>query len=116
MPMLNAFRLMLIFAMLDPIKVTVSGILRAVGKPEKITYVRIIQLFILVLGLYTLGWRYNIEGVSISLNIMIIVGIGFLFWYVKPYVDYSISRLFIAPLLALIVGVFVSCFSDSTTG
>ncbi len=105
MPMLDVFRLMLVFTMLDPIKVTISSVFQAVGKPEKLTFVRIIQLLVLILGLYTLGWQLNIEGVALALDVMIIVGIGLLLILVKPYVDFSARRLFVIPLIALVSGI-----------
>jgi O-antigen/teichoic acid export membrane protein len=102
--MLDAFRLMLIFALLDPIKVTIAGVLTAVGKPEKVTLVRTIQLLVLVIGLFVLGYRFDIAGVALALDVMLVVGIGLLLYQVKPYVDFSARRLFTAPLIALGIG------------
>ena len=104
LPMLDAFRLMLIFALLEPIKVTIAGVLTAVGRPEKVTLVRTIQLLVLVIGLFVLGYRFDIAGVALALDVMVVVGIGLLLHQVKPYVDFSARRLFTAPLIALGIG------------
>jgi hypothetical protein len=90
--------------MLDPIRVTISSLMESVGKPEKLTLVRIVQLIVLILGLFTFGQQFTIEGVAFALNIMTLVGIGLLLWLVKPFVDYSLRRLFLIPFVALVVG------------
>ena len=58
LPMLAAFRLMLVYSLLDPMRVITSSVLIAVGKPEKVTLVRMLQLSILVTGLFALGFTY----------------------------------------------------------
>jgi len=108
MPMLLAFRLMLVFTLLDPIKVTIAGVLSAVGKPEKVSQARIFQLIVLIIGLFTLGVRFGISGVALAVDLMLVVGIGILLYYVKSYVDFSLVRLFAAPLIALVIGIGLS--------
>ncbi len=104
LPMLQAFRLMLIFAMLDPIKVSVSNVLIAVGKPEKITIARFAQAIVLVIGLYILGPRLQISGVAISVDLMIIVGTIILLLYTRDHVDVSYMKLFAVPIISIIAG------------
>ena len=44
LPMLDAFRLMLLFTLLDPIRGTLANLFIAVGKPEKVLWARLAQL------------------------------------------------------------------------
>jgi O-antigen/teichoic acid export membrane protein len=104
MPMLEAFRLMLVFTLLDPIKTTVADLFTAVGRPELVVRARSIQLMVLLGGLLLLGRPFGIAGVALAVNVMLIVGIVLLFWQARAYVDLSLWRLFGAPSLALACG------------
>jgi O-antigen/teichoic acid export membrane protein len=97
LPMLQAFRLMLIFTLLDPIKMTVSDLFIAVGRPDKVVRVRLVQLAILVVGLFALGPRWGIAGVALAVNAMLVVGLGVLLWQARQYVDFSIRGMFAVP-------------------
>ena len=50
MPMLSTFRIMLIFTLLDPIRVSVSDLFLAVGVPSQLVWARMIQLWCAVTG------------------------------------------------------------------
>ena len=104
LPMLEPFQLMLVYSLFDPVKNTIAGTLVAVGKPGKVSVTRLVQLIILVAGLFIFGFRLGIVGVALAVNLMLLVGIGLLLYYIKPYVDYSLARLFIVPLGALLTG------------
>jgi O-antigen/teichoic acid export membrane protein len=112
LPMIGAFRLMLVYTLLDPIKVTTSLVLIAVGKPEKVIRVRVIQLIILIVGLYLFGFSLGLNGVALAANVMIIVGTIFLFVLIRPFVDYSLVRLFIVPTFGLLIGLLLSMSVD----
>lgn len=101
LPMLDAFRLMLIFTLLDPIKITVANLFIAVGHPKQVVRVRLVQLAVLVIGLFALGPVMGITGVALAVNGMLVVGIAILLWQARAYVDYSILKLFAVPSLAL---------------
>lgn len=103
MPMLSAFRLMLLFAMLDPIKGTISSALVAVGQPERISVVRVVQIVVLAAGLAILGPLYQIAGVALAMDLMVFIGTVLSIWYVRPLIDISWLKLFSAPLAALAV-------------
>lgn len=103
LPMMDAFRLMLVFTLLDPIKVTVGSLFMAVGKPRQVVNARAIQLTILIVGLFVLGPRLGIVGVALAVNIMLIVGMVILLWRARTWVDFSPRRLFGAPILALVL-------------
>jgi O-antigen/teichoic acid export membrane protein len=104
LPMLTAFRLMLLFTLLDPIKITIANLFVAVGKPEKILYSRLVQLAVMIIGLFVFGNRWGIAGVAIAVNLMLLVGIILLLWQAREFVQFSIRRLFALPAFALIVG------------
>lgn len=108
LPMLEAFRLMLIFTMLDPLKGTFASLLIVVGKPEKVVTARSLQLIVMILGLFILGTGYQIAGVALAVDIMLFVGMGFLYFYVKGFVDFSLKKLIGIPLIALFVGLVLS--------
>jgi len=108
LPMLSAFRLMLVFTMLDPIKATIANLFTSVGKPQQLVPVRIIQLFVLVLGLFILGPSFGIGGVALAVDLMLVVGIFILMWKIKEYVDFSPRKLFLVPLGALISGLIMA--------
>lgn len=104
MPMLDAFRLMLIFTLFDPIKTTIGHLFVAVGKPEQLAKARLAQLAVMTVGLYLLGLTWDIEGVALAVDVMLVFGIGLLLWHARKYVDISIRKLFLAPFLALVAG------------
>ncbi len=103
LPMLDAFRLMLVFAMLDPIKLTLGHLFVAVGQPQRVVWIRAIQLIVLLVGLFLLGPRLGIVGVALAVDIMLFVGIGLLLWQARPFVDFSGLKMFLAPVAALII-------------
>lgn len=108
LPMLTAFRLMLIYTLLDPIRGTIASLFTALGYPEKVTKVRLIQLVVLLIGLFALASNWGISGVAISVNIMLLVGIALLMWQAKGFIKFSIPQLFFAPSCALIVGLIIA--------
>jgi O-antigen/teichoic acid export membrane protein len=111
LPMLNAFRLMLVFTLLDPIKATVSTLFTAVGRPEQVVQSRLLQLLVMVAGLYLLGQRWNIAGVALTIDLMLLVGVAWLLWKAQQHVDYSPQRLFLAPSIALGAGLLTAWLS-----
>ena len=108
LPMLNAYRLMLVFTLLDPLKVTIANLFTAVGKPEHVITARVVQLLVLVVGLAALGPRFDIAGVAIAVDVMLFNGIVLLLWRARVYVDFSPVRLFGIPILALALGMAVA--------
>jgi len=104
-PMLPAFRLMLVFAMFNPIKRTVADLYIATGNPGRVARARFIQLLVLVAGLYLFGTQWGIAGVAVAVDVMLVLGIGFLLWGSRRYVDFSLRRLIAVPVLALAVAV-----------
>jgi len=108
LPMLDAFRLMIVYTLLDPIKGTIANVINASGKPEKVIRARLVQLVIMILGLYLLVPKFKISGVAVSVNIMLLVGIGILFWQVREFVDFSLLKLFGVPGISLVIGMIIA--------
>lgn len=104
LPMLTAFRLMLVFTLFDPIKVTVANLFLAVGRPEKVVRARAVQLGVMATGLLILGPPLGIAGVALAVDAMLVVGIVLLLWQAREYVDFSMWTLFAAPAIGLILG------------
>ena len=104
LPMVPAFRLMTVFTLLDPIRVTVGQIFLAVGQPERIIRVRIVQVIVLIAGLFAFGPSLGIEGVAIIMNLVLLTGLIPLLHAAREHVDLSIWRLFAAPALAISMG------------
>lgn len=107
MPMLTAFRLMLPFTLFDPMKKTMANLFVAVGKPEIIVKIRAIQLVTMLAGLFTLGYLFNIEGVALAVDLMMLVGVGLILQKSKTFVDYSLKELFLNPLICMLAGLLI---------
>ncbi len=101
LPMLWAFRLLLVYQALDGLALLVSNLLSAVGKPEVLRHATIAQtLFFIptvILGAYLAG----IHGVALAVNGMLLVGIGYMYRPLRDTVDVSLCRLAGWPLVAL---------------
>jgi O-antigen/teichoic acid export membrane protein len=108
LPMLDAFRLMLVFTLFDPIKMTISNLFLAVGKPQEVVRARVVQLVVMVVGLVTLGPRWGIAGVALAVDIMLVVGIAILLYQSRKFVDFSGKALFLAPGIAVVLGLLVA--------
>jgi O-antigen/teichoic acid export membrane protein len=104
LPMLDAFRLMLVFTLFDPMQATVANLFVVMGKPEQVVKIRSVQLAVMVAGLFLLGRPLGIAGVALAVNAMLVVGIVTLLWQARTYVDFSLRHLFAAPSLALVFG------------
>lgn len=104
LPMLDAFRLMLIYIMFDPIKNMITAVLILADASPRLIRARLIQLAVLLVGLFVLGPRFNIAGVALAVNVMIVVGMLILYVEARRFVDFSLWQLLAAPTLALGAG------------
>jgi len=116
MPMLSAFRLMLVFTLLDPIRLTVGNLFIAVGKPDLLVRIRAAQFIILVLGLFGLGNMAGITGVALAVDFMLITGIALSFLGARNYVDFSLKQLFVVPAVALVIGMLLARIAITLPG
>lgn len=104
LPMLDVFRLMLIFTLLDPMQATISSLFVAMGSPNQLTWVRMVQLLFMLVLMAFLGTWYGIVGVAISVNIAVAVGVVLLLISAHQHVDFSPLRLFVMPVIGLVCG------------
>ncbi len=104
LPMLSTYQLMLVFTLIDPIKYAIGYIFIVNEKPEVIVRARIIQLGVMLVGLFILGNLYGIIGVAVAVDSMLLVGLVHQLVLVRELVDYSIKDLFLAPILSFISG------------
>lgn len=104
MPMLSIFRLMLFFTLLNPLKITTSHLFVGVGKPLEMVRARMLQVLVLIGGLFLFGPRWETDGIAMAVNLTIVVGLGYMMVRAKRYVSFSIKKLFLAPMIALVFG------------
>ncbi|MEZ4519011.1 MAG: hypothetical protein R3C44_20040 [Chloroflexota bacterium] len=102
---MTPFRLLLVYALLDPVRATMSGLFVAAGRPEQLAWSRGVQLVVLLIGLVLLGRPFGINGVAVAVDSMLVVGLVITIIQAKAHADFSISRLFAVPSLALLAGV-----------
>jgi len=107
LPMVMTFRLMLPFTLFDPMKNTMDNLFVAVGKPEINVRIRIIQFSVMVIGLFVFGRIWNIEGIALAVDLMMLLGITLILIQAKKYVDISLRKMFAMPMVALIIGAAV---------
>jgi O-antigen/teichoic acid export membrane protein len=113
MPMLDAFQLMLVYTLFDPLKASIAALFVAVGKPNQVMFARAVQFSVLVAGLFVLGPSFNINGIALAVDLMLVVGIALLLWRARIYVDYSIGKLLGIPLLAVGAGIALAAMGRS---
>jgi O-antigen/teichoic acid export membrane protein len=108
LPMLVAFRLMLLYIMLDPIKHTIANLFIAIGKPEIIIKIRLIQLCVLMIGLLIFADGFGIAGIAIAVNLMALAGIILLLIRAKMEITVTIHKLFVVPVIGLVSGLLIT--------
>jgi O-antigen/teichoic acid export membrane protein len=104
LPMVNVFRLMLIYTLLDPLMVTAGNLVVAVGHPQILTRIRLVQFLVFVPLVIIFANLWSIEGIAVAADVMVLVGVALILHRVRRFVDYSMRRMFAFPLLALILG------------
>jgi O-antigen/teichoic acid export membrane protein len=104
LPMVNAFRLMIIYTLLDPLIITAGDLAVAVGHPQLLTRIKLIQVAVFVPLVILLASLWGIEGVAVAADAMLLIGIVAIFQHMRRFVDFSLRRLFSFPVLALLAG------------
>jgi len=108
LPMLEVFQIMIVYIMLDPIRITVGNMFPAIGEPGELVKPRFIQLGVLVMCLPLLGSIFGIKGVAMSANIMVLAGTVMNLINAKKKVDYSLVDLFAIPFIAITLGLIIT--------
>jgi O-antigen/teichoic acid export membrane protein len=104
LPMVLTFQLMVVYCLFDPLLVTAGNLLTACGAPQKMTSIRIVQLLFLVPAVVVGASLWQINGIALAVDGMLLVGLFAVFRLTRAFVDISVRRLFAAPTLGLVVG------------
>ena len=108
LPMVTPFRLMLVFALIDPIRNATANLFVAVGEPQRVVWTRAVQLAVLVGGLFLFGSLWQINGAALAIDVMLLVGTALFLWQARLFVDFSFWRLFGPPSLGVVVGLLLA--------
>ncbi len=100
-PMALTFRLMLLYTLLDPLTSVIVNLLIAVGQPQVLAKIQAIRFLVFIPAVVLLGEKFGINGVAGAADIMLVIGMVLLFRYARNIVDFSIWRMFAAPIFAL---------------
>jgi O-antigen/teichoic acid export membrane protein len=104
LPMVNTFRLMVVYSLLDPLIVTAGNLTIAVGHPTILTRIKLVQAAVFVPAVIVFAARWGIDGVAVAADLMLLVGITSILYQVRRFVDFSLKSLFRYPLIALVLG------------
>jgi O-antigen/teichoic acid export membrane protein len=104
LPMVNAFRLMLVYTLFDPLVVTAGNLAVAMGRPQILTQIKLVQVAVFVPLVILLANLWGIEGVAVAADVMLLIGIVFIVRQMRQFVDFSLWRLLSYPVLALLCG------------
>lgn len=112
-PMLLTFRLMLIYTMLDALILINDALLLAVGRPQRLQRARIVQMLFFIPAVI-LGTRlWGINGVALAADGMLVIGAYVLYTSTREVVDFSLLRLGVWPMLALVVALGIGFYVES---
>lgn len=104
MPMISTFRLMILYALLDPLVNTSDHLLTAVGRPRTLTKIRILQLVIFVPSVIVLAQSLGIDGVAVAADLMLLTGLAYMLIEIRQIVDLSLWKMFCYPTFGLVLG------------
>jgi O-antigen/teichoic acid export membrane protein len=103
LPMVSTFRLMIPYALLDPLFNTSDHLITAVGYPQIIARIKGCQLLAFVPAVVLMARFWGINGVAIAADLMLATGLILALIQVRRFVDFSLWRVFRYPALALVL-------------
>jgi O-antigen/teichoic acid export membrane protein len=104
LPMVFTFQLMVIYSLFDPLLVTAGNLLTACGAPQKMTRIRFVQFLFLVPAVILGSALWQINGIALAADGMLLIGLVSVFRLSRAFVDISVRRLFGVPTLGLAAG------------
>ena len=107
LPIVPVFRLMMVYVLLNPLYNNLSYLMIAVGRPNLLSRTRLLQVAIFVLSVIGLAWLWQINGVAVAADLMILSGTIVLTAHSYRFVRYSLHRMFLWPAVAAIVSVVI---------
>jgi O-antigen/teichoic acid export membrane protein len=102
LPMVLTFRLMIFYALLDPLVVTSSHLIIAVGQPKILTRIKAVQLLVFVPAVVVLAHYFGINGVAVAADLMLVTGLVLVLVQVRRFVDFSMWKLLCYPAAGLL--------------
>ena len=103
-PVIWAFRLMVIYALLDAMILVGQALVQAVGQPRLMATAVAVQVVVFIPAVIAGGWWWGINGVALAADIMMLIGVLVLYRGVRRLVDFSVSQLLVWPAVAAAVG------------
>jgi PST family polysaccharide transporter len=111
LPMLWAFRLMLAYAVINPVIILIKRFFLTTGQPKEALKTSAVQA-IFFTPLVILGARLaGINGVALAADGMLIVGVLIAYRPLRRLIDFSLYRLFGPPLVALTISLLISLWA-----
>lgn len=108
LPMVPILRVFALYAILDPLRDVLGGIFLAVGEPRTLLIVRVMQLGTLIVGMVALIGYWGASGVAVASTLAVALGVVVLSILVRKHVDFSLTRLWGAPVLAAALGLLAT--------
>lgn len=108
LPMVDSFRLMLVFSLLDPMRVAIGHLFTGTGRARELVTITGLQVVVLTVLMIPLSDRFGIEGVAVALALSAAAGTVALFTRAQKHVDIDLRRIFLTPSLALGLGLFAA--------
>ena len=108
MPMVSAFRILLVVAVLSPIERSLAALFVAVGAPGRMVWVRALQLAVVVTGLWLLGRPYGIAGVAAAVTSGLLVATSIQLVGASRRLGVAVASMAARPLIAVAVAAVVT--------
>ncbi len=102
-PMLWTFRIMVIYAAIDPLMILVSSVFLVTGCPHELTRIRVIQAFVFIPAMVAGAALWGINGVAVAADVMLIVGAWTALRPLSSLMDFSVARLALWPAIAFTI-------------
>jgi O-antigen/teichoic acid export membrane protein len=100
LPMVEPFRVLLVASVVHPINQSLSHLLVASGQPNRVMWIRLAQLAVLITALGLLGPRFGLVGIGVGVVANVACGLVLLLHSSRAHVDFSRKRVFVTPLVS----------------
>lgn len=111
LPMVVPFQLLVVFALLDPIRLTLTDLLLGIGEQRRVLISYALQLLVLLAAMALLGPALGVPGVALAVNIMAAFATMSLLLQTRAFVRFSLRALWLAPSLALLAGLCIAALA-----
>jgi len=92
--------------LLDTLRILVFNLFFVTGHPQYVWYTTRVQAIVFVPAVMVGAHFWGISGVALAADLMLLVGSNRLVTYLRQIVDFSLIRLTLYPLLALMIAGF----------